>query len=822
MTQTIKTSKYKYLNDPPVASSPFSITVDEDKCIGCGVCVMQCPCQTIQMVKRQAPSEKQQAACQHACPAGVDIRGYLAVLNNGGSMEEAWRKIIDRNPFPAITGRVCPHPCETACNRCGLDDALNINALERAIGDYALENKLPLPAPRQKKNEAVAVVGAGPAGMSCAYHLTRMGYAVTVFEAGDGPGGMLTYAIPLYRLPQNIIDAEMKRVTDLGVTVKYGTRIGRDITLDQLTRDFKAVYLAVGAQGAPALGIEGEGAENVMTGLSFLKNVLDKKPIALGQKVAVVGGGNTAVDAARVARRLGAEVTMLYRRTASEMPAYEAEIKEALDEGVKIEYLCAPVKITVNEANRATAVTCVKMKLGEADASGRPKPAPISGSEFSLDIDSLIVAVGQALDAEGMDLPRQSSGWLEADAHGATSRPGIFTGGDAVSGPATVTQAIGAGRNGALAIDAFLSGKTLPEAEKLTVSYQDSPLSGKPRVSRNNAVLVDVKTRLADPAVEVRRGLSSETVKAEFGRCLGCGLEKPEFVGIQYFGKICIACHNCEAICPQGALSFPAYYKVVEGRWAYTFDYPEKKGLGMPNPLQLDKPAPLEEIESQITGVEKTIYTRRSVRVYKPDPVPREIINRVLEAGRFAPSAGNCQGWKFVVLTNRQLMNELSDSTKKFLGIFTKLYQGKDPLRTIAKKALAFIKPNSIDQRPMVAIQALLTPKFGDGQLDTFFNAPVSILFLTHHLHISEPELGMGICAQNMVLAAHSLGLGTCYVGFVSNALNLDPITKKKFRKKLGIAWPYDNVATVLTLGYPAVQVDRPVDREFPIVDWVE
>ena len=410
MTQTIKTSKYKYLNDPPVASSPFSITVDEDKCIGCGVCVMQCPCQTIQMVKRQAPSEKQQAACQHACPAGVDIRGYLAVLNNGGSMEEAWRKIIDRNPFPAITGRVCPHPCETACNRCGLDDALNINALERAIGDYALENKLPLPAPRQKKNEAVAVVGAGPAGMSCAYHLTRMGYAVTVFEAGDGPGGMLTYAIPLYRLPQNIIDAEMKRVTDLGVTVKYGTRIGRDITLDQLTRDFKAVYLAVGAQGAPALGIEGEGAENVMTGLSFLKNVLDKKPIALGQKVAVVGGGNTAVDAARVARRLGAEVTMLYRRTASEMPAYEEEIKEALDEGVKIEYLCAPVSIKVDESNKATVVTCVKMKLGEADASGRPKPEPIGGSEFSLDIDSLIVAVGQALDAEGMDLPRQASG----------------------------------------------------------------------------------------------------------------------------------------------------------------------------------------------------------------------------------------------------------------------------------------------------------------------------------------------------------------------------------------------------------------------------
>jgi len=216
------------------------------------------------------------------------------------------------------------------------------------------------------------------------------------------------------------------------------------------------------------------------------------------------------------------------------------------------------------------------------------------------------------------------------------------------------------------------------------------------------------------------------------------------------------------------------------------------------------------------------IYRRRSVRVYKKDPVPKELIKRVLEAGRFAPSAGNCQGWKFIVVTDRDVMNELSASTIKFLNIFTKLYQGKDPGRTALKKMLAFIKPNSIDQRPMVAIQALSTPKFGEGKLDCFFGAPVAILLLTHHLHISEPELGMGICAQNMVLAAHSLGLGTCYVGFVSNALNLDPMTKAKFRKKLGIEWPYDSVATVLTLGYPAVDLEKPVDREFPKVKWIE
>jgi nitroreductase len=290
---------------------------------------------------------------------------------------------------------------------------------------------------------------------------------------------------------------------------------------------------------------------------------------------------------------------------------------------------------------------------------------------------------------------------------------------------------------------------------------------------------------------------------------------------MQYFGKLCIACHNCAAVCPQDALEFPHFYRVDKGRWAYDFDYPEA-GQGMPNPLMLDKPAPFPEIEQQITDVEKVIYRRRSVRVYKKDPVSKEMIQRVLEAGRFAPSAGNCQGWKFVVLTDRKLMDEISAATIKFLGLFTKLYQGKGPGRTALKKALAFVKPNSIDQRPMGAIQALMTPKFGEGRLDCFFNAPAAILVLTHHLHISEPALGTGICAQNMVLAAHSLGLGTCYVGFISNALNLDPFTKKKFRKKLGIEWPYDIVGTVFTLGYPAVHLDKPVDREFPKIVWVE
>jgi nitroreductase len=384
-----------------------------------------------------------------------------------------------------------------------------------------------------------------------------------------------------------------------------------------------------------------------------------------------------------------------------------------------------------------------------------------------------------------------------------------------------VSEAIGAGWKAAMAINAFINGTKAELPAKKEINYSAVPLGDRTKIPRTTASELGVRERLEEADAEVNLSLDGKQAAAESKRCLGCGLQEPRFTGMQYFGKICIACHNCEAICPQEALQFPHFYCVNKGRWAYDFEYPET-GQGMPNPLMLEKPAPFTEIESQLTDVEKVIYRRRSVRVYKKDPVPKELISRVLEAGRFAPSAGNCQGWKFIVVTDRNLMDELSASTVKFLSIFTKLYQGKDPARVSMKKALAFIKPNAIDQRPMCAIQALSTPKFGDGKLDCFFNAPAAILLVTHHLHISEPQLGMGICGQNMVLAAHSLGLGTCYVGFISNALNLDPITKKKFRKRLGIEWPYDSVATVLTIGYPAVPLDKPVDREFPRITWVE
>ncbi len=804
--------RYKYLNDPPVVNSPFNINIDRDKCVGCGVCIKQCPCQTIEMVPRQEASNRQSPACQYRCPAGTDVRKYLSLLSRDSSLEEAWKIIIQTNPFPAVTGRVCPHPCEDGCNRAGVDNAVNIHGMERVIGDYGIEKNLSFAQPDKSLDKKVAIAGAGPSGLSCAYQLTRLGYKVTVFESEEKPGGMLS-TIPKYRLPDSIVNAEVKRILDLGITLKTGVSVGKDISLENIRREFAAVYIAPGAQGSMAPGIKGD-ENGIYSGTAFLKFAKQGQPLFTGKNVLVIGGGNTAIDAARAARRMGSDVTILYRRTASEMPAHKEEVDAAVMEGVKINFLCAPVAINNN------GLTCVKMELGEADESGRPKPAPVRGSEFDLPFDTVIAAVGQDLQPRGFESLLGSS-WIAADALGVTKEKGIFAGGDAVTGPGLVSEAIGAGRKAALAIDAFLNGEKAEWPQRKEIDYSGVPLDDKNKISRNDGKKLDVAGRFNKIDAEVNLALDLNQVFAESKRCLGCGLLEPEFTGLDYFGKICIACHNCEAVCPQQALEFPNFYRVDEGRWAYDFDYPEP-GQGIPNPLMLDKPVPLEEIESRLTGVERVIYRRRSVRVYKKDPVPKELINRVLEAGRFAPSAGNCQGWKFVVITDRNVMDEISASTIRFLSVFTKLYQGKDPGRTALKKMLAFIKPSSFDQRPMVAIQALSSPKFGEGRLDCFFGAPVAILLLTHRLHVSEPELGMGICGQNMVLAAHSLGLGTCYVGFISNTLNLDPVSKLKFRKKLGIVWPYDSVATVLTLGYPAVDLYKPVDREFPKVEWVE
>jgi nitroreductase len=546
----------------------------------------------------------------------------------------------------------------------------------------------------------------------------------------------------------------------------------------------------------------------------------------IGKKTIVVGGGNTAIDAARTARRLGSDVLVLYRRTRSEMPAYAEEIDAAIEEGVKIQFLCATVKAVNGK------VSCRKMELGEPDASGRPRPVPVKGGEFDLEFTTLIAAIGQDLDGAGLEGITMKGNWIDADTFGRTSDKGVFAGGDAVSGPGLVTEAIGAGRKAALGIDAFIRGVKLDIPDKLEISFKNVPFMEKLRhlypyrkFSRVDAGRVDAGKRLANPDTEEGLTFTADQAKIESRRCIECGMYKVEYTHVHnnpYFGKVCVACHNCDVICPQEAVSMKTFYRVDEGRWATELGIPVEVQDGLPNPLRLPKPVPFKEIESKITETERVIYTRRSVRIFKTDPLSKEVIERVLEAGRFAPSAGNCLGFKFVVITDRGLMNELSDATAKFLGLFPAIYTHKSLGWMLLKKLLCMIYPNATDPRPMAAVAAVVSPQFGDSTYNTFFDAPCAIMVVPHDLHISDPALDVGIVCHSMVLAAHSLGLGTCYAGLTTNTLNKDLKSKLKYKKRLGLKWPYDTPAMFLLLGYPAVQTDGAVPRDFPPVEWIE
>jgi len=338
------------------------------------------------------------APCQTGCANCGDIRGWIGTVSQraktGLSREEAytkaWQIITEVNPFPSALGRVCPHPCEKHCNRSELDEPLAINAMERFLGDWAIEKKIALSRlePGERK-EWLGVVGAGPSGLSFAYQLARVGYRVTVYESGEKAGGMLRYGVPDYRLPQDILDAEIGRILDLGVELKLNTLVGRDITLQQLRERHDALYLGIGAQMGRGLGLPGEEGPSVWTGTEYLSRLNRGETIDPGARVLVIGGGNTAVDAARSARRTGAEVSILYRRTRDEMPAVDHEIEDALEEGVEMQFLVAPVRIKRHADGRMLALEACRMELGEADASGRRRPLEIPGSGFTISTDSL-------------------------------------------------------------------------------------------------------------------------------------------------------------------------------------------------------------------------------------------------------------------------------------------------------------------------------------------------------------------------------------------------------------------------------------------------
>lgn len=379
------------------------------------------------------------APCRAACPAGLNVQGYVQMVKEG-KYHEALEIIMEDLPLPGVLGRICPHGCEDACRRAELDEPIAIRDLKRLAADRVDPREIIVPcAPRRP--EAVAIIGSGPAGLSCAYHLARAGILSTIYEAQPKPGGMLRVGIPAHRLPRDVLDREIEVITNLGVEIRTGLALGRDVTVDGLfAAGFKAVYLALGAHKGIELGIPGERADGVRQGVDLLREVNLSGMTWVGRRVVVIGGGNVAIDVSRSAVRLGAEeVTIVYRRTRKEMPAWEEEIRAAEAEGVRIVYLAAPQEILVSEG-RAQGLRCIRMELTEPDSSGRRRPVPVPGSEFEIACDQIVPAIGQRPDLSALEevdgLSFSRFGTAEADAVTyATGRAGVFAGGDLLTGP---------------------------------------------------------------------------------------------------------------------------------------------------------------------------------------------------------------------------------------------------------------------------------------------------------------------------------------------------------------------------------------------------
>jgi NADH-quinone oxidoreductase subunit F len=480
--------------------------------------------------------------CQHTCPVGINVPKYVAHIAAGEYLESV-DTIRERNPFPAICGRICHHPCETRCRRGELDDPVAIRSLKRFAADWYFDHAGELPDPEpfpQTQSQRVAVVGAGPTGLSCAYFLAQMGYPVTVFEALPVGGGMLSIAIPQFRLPKEVIQSEIDYIAKRGVEIRYNTPITTNFTVEDLKKDgFEAVFIAAGAQKSQRIGIPGEleDVDNFHYGLRFLRDIKVGRQINIGRHVAVIGGGNVALDAARTALRLGAEeVSLYYRRSRDEMPVTEVEYDEAVAEGIRFHFLVSPTRIE-SENWRATGLQCIRMALGEPDASGRRRPVPISGSEFYVEADTVIAAVGQAPDLSFLppDSALERTRWetLVVDSNRlSTNIPGVFAGGDFVTGPGMIIEAIAAGRRSAIAIGKYLrndvsrvemydlkqrhNGEKAEQEPGVEESWEIQPRASMPKLSAQKS-----KRNFE----EIERGFSEDVAKQEAKRCLRCDLE---------------------------------------------------------------------------------------------------------------------------------------------------------------------------------------------------------------------------------------------------------------------------------------------------------
>ena len=545
--------------------------VHEDKCSGCSDCVSVCPVEVpnefdqglgfrkaIYTPFPQATpnvvtvDKKGDPACRSTCPADVNAQGFVTMMRHG-KMDEALEIVRRTIPFPGVLGRVCIGFCEGECERGMHDESISIRNLHRFLADYERAHGAAPVESKIDKKERVAVVGGGPGGISCAYHLARMGYPVTIFEAREKAGGMLRYAIPEYRLPRDILDEEIQRVVDMGVKIKTKTKISSIHSL--MEKGFKAVFVATGAWNSNKLKIADEDSEGVIHAIEFLDRVNKGEDVEVGQRVAVIGGGDAAIDSARTAKRLGAkEVTLIYRRSHVEIPAIPSEVEDAKEEGIKFMLLTAPIEI-LSRKGKITGVRCVKMRLGEPDRSGRRRPVPIPNSEFTMAVDNMVIAIGQATDPRGVQTELSCSEWATVKADPITletNMPGVFAGGDVVLGPLTVVKAVGHGKEAATSIDRHIRGVDLREGRKNGLHRVQSfevDKTGIPTEKRESMPKQAVSTRVRKFS-EVELGFNEAMAAAEAERCLGCA--------------VCCECERCVDACTRDAIDHSMDDEVID------------------------------------------------------------------------------------------------------------------------------------------------------------------------------------------------------------------------------------------------------------------
>jgi NADPH-dependent glutamate synthase beta subunit-like oxidoreductase len=527
--------------------------VVEENCVGCGACEKVCP-KYVMKVKTLSErlmhfnsSTDRLAPCRQTCPAEIDIPQYIAQIREG-DYEGAVNTIRERNPFLLSCGRVCPHPCENNCRRGIEDEPVSINQLKRFVADHEMNSgdRLPIPtAPDTRKR--VAVIGGGPAGLTCAFFLRRLGHQVNIFEAMPKLGGMLRYGIPEYRLPKEVLDWEIDSILDLGVDFHTNVRFGHDFDLTSLVASgFDAIFMGIGAWKDSSLRVEGEDLKGCYTGIDFLSRLADGEKIPIGETAAIIGGGNTAIDCTRNLIRLGTKkVYIVYRRTRSEMPANEVEIDAAEHEGVEFQFLAAPTKVVGDEDGHVTHLEYLKMELGEPDASGRRRPVPVEGSETLLQTDMVITAIGQSPDVSFTERTQKrladlnTTRWNTIDVDPDTLQsniPYLFSAGDAATGPSLVVSAIGGGRRAARSIHQFITGQEV-KADKNelnsdliaeTIFDQVDGIVKNPRAPMPE---LPVEERITS-FIEVDQVLTQDAAAGESNRCLSC----------------CLTCYDPDAI----------------------------------------------------------------------------------------------------------------------------------------------------------------------------------------------------------------------------------------------------------------------------------